>query len=66
MLTLQEQIQEVGDRLQYWEKEVEELAALGQLHQVEDVYQEARGHVNLCLAELTCLQNEMNSAPIKR
>jgi hypothetical protein len=61
MLTLQEQIEEVNDRLQYWEKEVEELAALGQLHQVEDVYQEARGHVNLCLDELIGLQDELAS-----
>ena len=62
MLTLQGQIQEINDRLQYWEKEVERLAVLGQLHQVENVYQEARGQVNLCLDELIYLQDELNSA----
>jgi hypothetical protein len=61
MLTLQEQIQEVNDRLQYWEKEVEELAIMGNLECIRDVYQEARGHVNLCLDELINLQDELAS-----
>ncbi len=61
MLTLQEQIQEVNDRLQYWENEVEELAEMGKLECIRDVYQEARGQVNLCLDELICLQDELNS-----
>lgn len=65
MLTLQEQIQEVGDRLQYWTKEVEELGAMGSLDEIEDVYQEAKGQVNLCLEEGAYLQKEMNSAPNK-
>ena len=59
MLTLQEQIQEVNDRFQYWTKEVEELGAVGSLDEIEDVYQEAKGQVSLCLDELASLQNEI-------
>ena len=42
MLTIPEQIQEVNDRLQYWEKEVEELAAMGKAEEIADVYREAK------------------------
>lgn len=59
MLTIQEQIQEVNERLEYWEKEVEELGELGHREEIADVYQEARGQVNLCLDELICLQDEL-------
>ncbi len=65
MLTLQEQIQEVNDRLQYWEKEVEELAAMGKLEEIADVYQEALGQVSLCLDELIYLQDELGSKGVK-
>ena len=65
MLTLQEQIQEVNDRLQYWEKEVEELAAMGKLEEIADVYQEALGQVSLCLDELIYLQDELGSKEVK-
>lgn len=61
MLTIPEQIQEVNDRLQYWEKEVEELSELGRREEIADVYQEARGQVNLCLDELIYLQDELAS-----
>lgn len=61
MLTLKQQIQEVNDRLEYWEKEVEELGLLGRPKEIADVYQEARGQVNLCLDELICLQDELTS-----
>lgn len=61
MLILREQIQEVNDRLQYWEKEVEELAELGKLEEIADVYQEARSQVNLCMDELICLQDELEN-----
>ncbi len=66
VLTLQEQIEQVNDRLQYWEKEVEELTAMGQFDQVGDVYQEARGQVNLCLDELISLQDELSSTQGKK
>lgn len=62
MLTIQEQIQEVNDRLQYWEKEVEELAAIGKAEEIVDVYQEAVSQVNLCMDELIYLQDELNSS----
>lgn len=65
MLTLQEQIQEVNDRLQYWEKEVEELAAIGKAEEIADVYQEAMGQVSLCLDELIYLQDELGSKGVK-
>jgi len=65
MLTLQEQIQEVNDRLQYWEKEVEELAGLGKLEEIDDVYQEAKSQVSLCLDELIYLQDELGSKGVK-
>jgi len=65
MLTLQEQIQEVNDRLQYWEKEVEELAGLGKLEEIADVYQEAKSQVSLCLDELIYLQDELGSKGVK-
>jgi len=61
MLTIQEQIEEVYDRLQYWEKEVEELEAIGKLEEITDVYQEARSQVNLCMDELIFLQDELDS-----
>lgn len=61
MLTIQEQIQEVNDRLQYWEKKVEELGAVGKLEKIADVYQEAMGQVSLCLDEWISLQDELNS-----
>ncbi|RZK43271.1 MAG: hypothetical protein EOO61_05060 [Hymenobacter sp.] len=61
MLTIQEQIQEINDRLQYWEKEVEELAAIGKAEEIADVYQEAVNQVNLCIDELVYLQDELNS-----
>jgi len=61
-MTLQEQIQEVNDRLQYWEKEVEELAGMGKLEEIADVYQEARSQVSLCMDELISLQDELNSS----
>ena len=61
MLTIPEQIQEVNDRLQYWEKEVEELAAMGKAEEIADVYREAMGQVNLCLDELIYLQDELSS-----
>lgn len=61
MLTIQEQIQEVNDRLQYWEKEVEELVAIGKAEEIADVYQEAVSQVNLCMDELIYLQDELNS-----
>lgn len=59
MLILQEQIQEVHDRLQYWGKEVKELETIGNLEEIADVYQEARGQISLCLNELECLQGEL-------
>jgi hypothetical protein len=65
MLTLQEQIQEINDRLQYWEKEVEELAGLGKLEEIADVYQEAKSQVSLCLDELIYLQDELGSKEVK-
>ncbi|MDQ2751635.1 MAG: hypothetical protein M3R72_01265 [Bacteroidota bacterium] len=61
MLTIQEQIEEVYDRLQYWEKEVEELEAIGKLEEIADMYQDARSQVNLCMDELIFLQDELNS-----
>jgi len=61
MLTLQEQIQEVNERLQYWEKEVEKLAAIGKAEEIADVYQEAVNQVNLCMDELVYLQDEVGS-----
>ncbi|TDN37234.1 hypothetical protein E4631_25560 [Hymenobacter sp. UV11] len=64
-MTIPEQIQEVNDRLQYWEKEVEELAAMGKAEEIADVYQEAMGQVNLCLDELIYLQDELGGEGIK-
>jgi len=62
MLTLREQIEEVNDRLQYWEKEVDELAAVEKAEEIADVYQEAIGQVNLCMDELIYLQDELNNS----
>ncbi|RZK34950.1 MAG: hypothetical protein EOO61_12745 [Hymenobacter sp.] len=60
-MTIQEQIREVNDRLQYWENEVAELAAIGKAEEIADVYQEAVNQVNLCVDELICLQDEVGS-----
>jgi len=62
MLSLQDQIREVNDRLHYWEKEVDELAAIGKAQEIADVYQEAIGQVNLCMDELIYLQDKLNNS----
>ncbi len=66
MLTLQEQIEEVETRLRYWENELAEVSEMGKPDELEDVLEEARGGVNLCLEELASLRNELDSTQDKR
>jgi hypothetical protein len=66
MLTLQEQIEEVETRLRYWENELAEVNEMGRPDELEDILEEARGGVNLCLEELASLRNELDNTQDKR